>query len=331
MDTLERYEPSGSAGSAWLPLLAGATVAAAGVAWVYQRIVDWIPLIYVSFLATLGFGMLLGLAAREVVRRGEVRSRSLALVTTVVLVLGAWAASFYWDRGFFAAEVYDGIQEALDAENRRAERGGLPRGPDAPETGPREMPITREQFVERFTFEEYHDWKKELGWSIGHVGTGGGGLQLTGLLVYAIWLTEAGILLYVARKAPAKAADRPYCERCGTWAARTELRPAAGVRPEDVAAALERGDWAAAANPPAHPGSHRSVVYAVHACPTCGEAAWLDVAGSETKTNSKGKVEQVLTPLAVGAVLTRDQRRVVEEARARAVAPAASPTAAPPP
>ena len=72
---VETYQHSGRVGAVGIPLMVvigGISSIVLGV--VYTYILAWIPIIYVSFLATGGFGVVLGLAAGWSGRLGKVRN-----------------------------------------------------------------------------------------------------------------------------------------------------------------------------------------------------------------------------------------------------------------
>src|SRR5437588_11227556 len=90
------YRTSGRFNPLTIALFAGAMVAGAGAAWLYQALMTWIPYIYVNLVLCAGFGVGLGVAGAFAVRRGHCRNRILALVLALPLALGAVGASYYW-------------------------------------------------------------------------------------------------------------------------------------------------------------------------------------------------------------------------------------------
>ncbi|MCU1278207.1 MAG: hypothetical protein JWM53_1753, partial [bacterium] len=90
------YRASGRFNPLTLALFAGAIVAGAAVAWIYQLLMTWIPYIYADVVLCGGFGAALGVAGMYAVRRGHCRNRVVALVLALPLALVAVGASYYW-------------------------------------------------------------------------------------------------------------------------------------------------------------------------------------------------------------------------------------------
>jgi hypothetical protein len=82
-DTYQTYRHSGRFAISG-PVLALAASAAVGfpLGFVYAYLIRWIPLIYVNFLATLGYGFLFGFLSGWLMRIGRVRSGPVALLTS---------------------------------------------------------------------------------------------------------------------------------------------------------------------------------------------------------------------------------------------------------
>src|SRR5688572_21728312 len=94
---LARYHASGFfRPTTFVWFAASAAVAVAG-AFVYQAVVRWVPLIFISIFVCIGFGFVLGLAGAFAVKSGHCRNRLLALVFAVPLAGAGWVGSFYWN------------------------------------------------------------------------------------------------------------------------------------------------------------------------------------------------------------------------------------------
>ena len=77
---LDSYQPSGRVGKSTLVWTLTGLLIAVGLAWLYQRLLDWIPLIYINFLLTLGSGFALGVITAMIVGLGHCRNVVVALV-----------------------------------------------------------------------------------------------------------------------------------------------------------------------------------------------------------------------------------------------------------
>jgi hypothetical protein len=279
---VERYTPSNRFGPLAIPGLVVAAVAAAALAWGYQFAVDWIPLIYVEFLATIGFGFVLGYLVRELVVRGKIRSPGLALGVLGVVVLVGWAASFRWAYERALSQAYDEVVKDSDVDPKP----------------------TRAELAEAVPFGKYIDLRLEEGWSVGTVASRGANRPtVSGVLVYLVWLLELGILGFYGWKKLGSAAATPFCEGCGTWTQPTEHAPALGGLGSDVADAADAGDLRRVLTPRTTPGASRALGYVVHACPSCDTSAWLDVTSEEVAT--KGNKQVVVSRPVVRALELR--------------------------
>lgn len=60
----------------------------------YSYLIKWIPLIYLNFLITLGYGFLFGFLTRWLLKFGKVRNDTIALLTSGAVGLLAWYGSW---------------------------------------------------------------------------------------------------------------------------------------------------------------------------------------------------------------------------------------------
>jgi len=101
IESMETYRHSGRTplGAAAISLLTGLFIALIG-AFAYAWSVQWIPLIYINFLATLAFGALVGGAVGVVARVGRIRSDAVVgLIALFCMAVGVW---LYWGASFWA-------------------------------------------------------------------------------------------------------------------------------------------------------------------------------------------------------------------------------------
>lgn len=305
---MERYAPSGRFGPLALVGVVVAAVAAGALAWGYQFAVDWIPLVYLEFLATIGFGMALGYLVRETVVRGKLRNPAVAMATLGVVVLAGWGASFWWAYERAVTQAHDEMVKEAPAD---------------------EPAPSREAMKAAVPFTTYLGLRAEEGWHIGRIATSASSRPtISGFLVYVVWLVELGILGFYAWKRAKGAAGVPFCEACGAWATPTEHPAAVGGHASDVADAADAGDLRRMLTPKTDPSAARALGYVVHACPSCDASAWLDVTSEEVRTKGNKQV-LVSRPVVKGIALTRDQVASVAATRkAHAAAAAAEAKAA---
>src|SRR5579862_2664988 len=89
------YSHSGKFG-AHGPILALAAggVLAFPLGLLYSYLIKWIPIIYLNFLVTAGYGGLFGFITQKFLKFGKVRNNTLALLTATIVGLLAWYGSW---------------------------------------------------------------------------------------------------------------------------------------------------------------------------------------------------------------------------------------------
>ena len=118
MAALPRYSPSGRVRITFVPLLVAAGVAAALVALPYQYLLEWLPVVQLSLLLVVGFGLAVAVGAYFAVRIGHCRNRPVALLGGLFVAAVALAGSYFWEARRVAAEVQRPITllQALDVK-----------------------------------------------------------------------------------------------------------------------------------------------------------------------------------------------------------------------
>jgi len=76
-----------------LALAAGA-VLAFPLGLIYSYLTKWIPIIYLNFLLTVGYGLLFGFITQKILKFGKVRNNNLALLTAAFVGVLAWYGSW---------------------------------------------------------------------------------------------------------------------------------------------------------------------------------------------------------------------------------------------
>jgi hypothetical protein len=134
-ETFQTYKHSGKFGVHG-PILA--IVAALVLGWplgiAYAYLIRWIPLVYVNFFATIGYGVLFGVITAMLLKIAKVRNNAIAWLTSMVVGFIAWY--FAWNGFFFAlikdspwfywpAEIFRGMQ-LVYPEGTWSMRSGAP-------------------------------------------------------------------------------------------------------------------------------------------------------------------------------------------------------------
>jgi hypothetical protein len=289
-----RYQPSGFFRPTTIVGFAAAIVVAALLAWLYQLLARWIPIIYLNILLCIGFAACVGGLGMFAVRAGHCRNRAVALVLALPLAGGAVAATYYWD-----------YQHLLSVAQEKF--------PD----------VSRDEIRRELTFRRYLDGKQETGWSVSS--HGGTGTQMNGVVVLVVWGIEALIIGVLGVMMAWIAAGDPYCERCNRWTDEKKLT-LPGIGREAVDPLLERADLSAvvALTPPAEPADPVALAFTVKLCPACRETGFLTIEEKRLIAKKKAKPEEKSTELVTHAVLRADQRAQLE----RRIATVAPPPAA---
>jgi hypothetical protein len=268
------YLPSGRFSAAVLLWFAIAVSAGVGLAWLYQMLHEWIPLVYASMLWCVGFGASLGALGASAVRRSHCRNRGLALLLALPLALVPVAASHYW-----------GYRHAVEQIKEKH-----------PQVSP--------------SLAQYLELKRELGWTFSsRYATASSEPDISGRGVTVIWEIEALIVLVFTGFMVWGGAAAPYCEACGRWCEARTLT-VVGVGCTDVDAALAAGDFSTviSAKPRGAGDPARSLVLTAHICESCGVTGFLTL-DEKTTAKEEGKQTQVKTHRVVQhAVLTVEQR-----------------------
>jgi hypothetical protein len=289
--TLPRYTPSGFFRPLTFALFLAATLGGALVAWGYQILMDWMPLIYLSILVCMGFGFALGFAGAWAIKTGHCRNRMIALLLALPLLAGSLAATYYWEFHRALSEFHE-------------------RHPDAD--------------LDQITFKMFLDDRRERGWQISNHGSSG--TPIKGDVIWGLWFIEGVLILGTGGVLIWRAVNEPYCERCNQWGTpKKMLLP--GLKRGDAEPLLSAGDLDGVIGLPLPPDGSPQVALALTAtlCPMCKETGFLTVEEKQVVARKKGKPQEKTTKLIVHAVLRADQReKFIQRLAPGPAAPAAA-------
>lgn len=264
---------------------------AAGVAYAY--IVCWIPIIYVSFLATGGLAFAVMFLAAFF---GNIsHCRSAGIVTLMGAVFAFVALYTAWAFDPLARHGSDAAAEIATAFGST--------------TGEVLYDPTALQLYMKYFYEEGF-------WSLGRNGG-----EVSGIPLAIVWVIEAGIILGAGLLfASGGMKHHPYCEYCGSWTdedgdyARFE---APEVR-DDLLMRFRDGDLSALDElEPYIPPAEQWVQLGKATCPSCSESNYLTVSVSTKSVDKEGNT-QISHDYAVrNMVLRPDDLERVEAAAAR--------------
>lgn len=302
----DTYQPSGKFGTLTIPLILIGILVAVALAYVYHLLLEWIPLIYVNFMATLFFGIGLGTIAVWIVNMGHTRNRMIAFATGVLLALTALSAKYYFQYQTFlnqvvAAQNEDVVKQSgvvLDEEQRDQLLDGL-----------------REAVREQVGISDHLKLRVDQGWNIGR--RANGGAPISGVFVYLIWLIEAGMLLYYAVTMPLSAVGEPYSEKLNEWASEEEGVMNLPITDDEMVIQIRSAqsvDDLLSLPIPKTDESDKFATYRVNSIEGQElEDAYLSVDLVEFSINSKGEQETETTSLVQHAILTSEQRKQLLE------------------
>lgn len=269
-------------------LLAGVgTSISLGIAYSYASV--YIPFVYVHFLLTGAFGLVLGLIVKGAARSGRIRNRFVPAF--IGLMSGLVGLYFAWGAEILARKM-------------------LP-----PNAG--FLLAFRPEMI--WTFAQ---WAYENGlWSIGRHVNG----PVTGVFLAVVWLIEAAFIVGLATFFPWNEIRQwVFCENCGWWETiESNVHRFACASGEKAAERLKQGDLDVLRDLPlATPADMIFLRLHVATCETCDESNYLDLEQVKLTVDKQGhvktKTETLVGKLAIAAedvplVLNAGQTPAVEE------------------
>ncbi len=300
----ETYQPSGRFGIGLIFWLLAGIVAMAVLALVYQQGLHWIPLIYISVLLTVGFGMAVAFVANFIVDKSHCRNPLLAGAIALMLIVFGLGAKFYlqyWQlTQDVVAEQVDEIAPNLTADQKAEAKKQL-----------------RQLFRQEMSFFDHLKFRAEAGFNVGKAGRANNGAPISGAFVYLIWLIEAGIVAYFGIRPPMDAAGQPYSEKLGQWADEAEQVMLLPINNDEMVSQIKAAtsvDDLLELPIPKTDQSHQFASYIVNSIPGQEmEDAYLSVDLLTLTTNKEGELETETNPLVKHAILTSEQRKQLVE------------------
>ena len=299
----ETYKPSGRFGVMVIPMLLVAMAIAAGLAFVYQYLLDWIPIIYITVLVTVGAGFALSMIGTFVCSMGHCRNRMLAFLVGLLLAVTFLGGKF-WFQYQSSIPTREGLVEAILASDEfPGDRA------DAEKIADTINPAD-------YTFMDHIKDRVDTGWRIGKVGRDGGG-PVSGTFVYIIWLIEAGIVLFFALIGPMSQARSPYSEKMSTWANEEEQVMTLPISDQEMVTQIQQATSVEQLLEIPIPQTDQSNIFAVYKTNSIPgqelEDAYLSVELLELSLNNKGEQEKKETPLVTHAILSSEKRKQLVE------------------
>lgn len=286
---LERLRSSGRIAPRFVPIALGAIVAAALLAWPYQKLIGWIPYIYLSLLVYLAVGFGVAMLVLMANQLGKNRNRLVGALFGLVVAATTVGVSHYVAYRTLITDIAEKVAGSQVISVDDAE----------------------DEVARVLTFGRYLDARVETGWSLGRHSRSFGGDEdpkgdISGVMVWIIWGIEGGVLLGVGAFVGAK--REPFCEDCQRWMDEREVGARRGG-PESLAAAKAANHVSELADlpPPAEddPAMPR-LVFSAHTCPRCQGPGYLTVTKVWFKQGKNGPEKQT-DELHSHLVVPRDQ------------------------
>jgi hypothetical protein len=298
----ETYKPSGGFGIALLPFILLGVAITVAAAFVYQLLLNWIPLIYINFLLTLGVGALLSFIALSICHWGHCRNRMLGFVVGMLLATSFLGAKFW----FQYQAAYPVVRGQLLNELQFNEEFKL---------SPQEAETAADEFMsENYSLLDHLGNRVQDGWQIGRRGGGG---PVAGYFVYLVWLIEAGIVCFLATTGGLSQSGSPYSEKTSTWANEEEIVMNLPISDAEMITQIQQASTVEQLLEIPIPKTDESATFAVYKTNSIPgdelEDAYLTVELVEFSINKKGEQEKKETPLVTHAILNSEKRKELIE------------------
>jgi hypothetical protein len=268
------YKHSGAVGALGPVYVTIAGFVSAGVLGVvYAYAINWIPLIYITFLLTLALGFGMGIVVGHAAKFGKVRNP--IAVTLFGLIFGLIALYVAW---------------AFDPMVRFPEN-------------------VNEIVWNPSDLQSYVAFGYENGfWSIGRGGADAG--NVSGIFLALVWMIEAGIIVGLATMmASGPINEQPFCELSGEWANREDDIARLEI-PEDEEGTLDRlleGEVEALSE--LRRADNDLAAYLrldLSTCPQCADSNWLTINVVVHGVDKEGKPTTEITPLATNMEISEE-------------------------
>ena len=252
---------------------------------VYAALVHYIPFAgLITFVLSIGFGVLLGLAIAAALRWAKVRHEGVAFFSSAV----AAGSSFYVSWAVWTYLLLAPIRSG-SAPHRDRDAAGVLWG-------------------------VLGEINAVGAWSMS-------GFTPTGAVLWVLWGAEALLILAPAVLVPFGVLAVPFCERCDVWCEPTEdcRRGSRRLEPAELKSHMDAKDlsalWSGWGRPAAHDDSWIRVD--LHDCPSCGNLHTMTLKSITVSVDSDGETQHKEIEVVSHLLLTTD-----EVHRIRALAPA---------
>ena len=304
----DTYKPSGKISPIFVLWLFLAILLTIGAAFLYELGLYWIPIIYLNILLTLVMGFVIGMLTGIVIKQGKIRNTLIAFLCMSSLMVVGIGGKFSFQYLRARGEVKRALAN-LTLQNLKAEVGR--------EVAAEDFDKFRDGALQRYTPLVHLQERVERGWQIGKAGRANQGNPVSGIMVYIVWLIEAGAIFFVAFSAMLGAMRVPFSEKLGLWADENEVVMSLPITNEEMVGKIKSANSVQdllELPVPKSDESNQLAVYTVHSVPGVEmEDAYLSVELQTHLINGKGEKEVKTKSLVANAILTTAQRSQLKE------------------
>ncbi|MGE5193368.1 MAG: hypothetical protein ACM3U2_12815 [Deltaproteobacteria bacterium] len=231
---------------------------AISIGFVYSYAMVYIPIIYLNFLGTAGFGFIVGYLVKQSARAGKIRNR---FVPAAVGFVSALAGLYFaWGADLLARQGVPGNLGFLAAFN--------------PEV-----------------LWDYMQWFYENGqWAIGQHARD----NIKGIPLAVVWIAEFGTIVGLATGIPwGEIRKWVFCENCGWWETiESNVNHFSAVDADTTAERLKQVDLTVLREmTPARPSDMMHLRLHLATCETCDESNYLDLDQVTVTVDKKGNAK----------------------------------------
>ncbi len=302
----ETYKPSGRFGPMTIVFFLLGLILVVGMAFVYHLGLEFVPFIYLSFLMTVVFGVGISRVGTFIVNHGHCRNLLLTVFISLTLFGSGMVAKHYFQYRSLMANLAGELIDKAVSGNRVSRAQAEASRPE----------LIKELHSE-ISFIKHFEVRANTGISIGRLGNNGA--PITGIVMYILWLVEAGMVFYFGFRAPVSAAGEPYSEKMGAWADEVDEVMMLPITSEEMILQIKSAtsvEELLEIPIPKTDESTQFAVYNVNSVPGQEmEDAYLTVNLMTLSVNKEGEVKSDIKPLVKHAILTTARRlQLVENA-----------------
>jgi hypothetical protein len=250
------YKPSGAITTSGVVLgLLGGLLVGVISAFVYSYIISYLPFVYLTFLCTIGYAIVLGVSVGQLMKWGNNRNSSVCLLVSIVVTF----VSYYFSWAVWLSVAVSSDQVSVSSLTLA------------------QQPLLLWDVLLRVN--EIGAWAMQ-------------GATFSGFALWAVWLIEA-LIIMIASPVIAWSAltSDPFCEACETWCVEEKKIITLGEgEPSELKRRFEAKDFEYLKS--LGPRAEKATAWYsldLYNCPSCNTSNALSVWIDKIEVDSKGK------------------------------------------